>query len=193
MLNVIAGMLGSGAAAITNSYESIATVTVGAGGSSSISFSSIVGTYKHLQLRYTAQTNRGTFGIDEAKITFNGDTGSNYTYHIVMGTGSVAQTEAATSITSSQVGSGNLGTSTASTWGSVILDLLDYASTNKTKVYRALGGADVNGTVGGVGGRVSLASGLWNSTSAITSLTLAPVNSSTFSQHSKFALYGIRG
>ena len=36
---------------ITGSYESIATVTVGSGGSSYIEFTSIPGTYTHLQIR----------------------------------------------------------------------------------------------------------------------------------------------
>ena len=49
--NSIAGFLGTGVAASTSSYESIATTTVGAGGSSSISFTSIPSTYTHLQVR----------------------------------------------------------------------------------------------------------------------------------------------
>ena len=39
-------------------FESIATVTVGSGGSSTISFTSIPGTYKHLQVRGIGRTNR---------------------------------------------------------------------------------------------------------------------------------------
>ena len=48
----------------TNSFESIQTVTVGSGGQSSISFSSIPSTYKHLQLRcFAAGAGSQRFGI----------------------------------------------------------------------------------------------------------------------------------
>ena len=48
---------------VTNSYESIATVTVGSGGSSSLTFSSIPATYTHLQIRYMAVALSGTTEI----------------------------------------------------------------------------------------------------------------------------------
>ena len=178
---------------ITNSYESIATTTVGSGGTGTITFSSIPSTFTHLQIRIMAQTNRATFGIDEARLRFNGDTGSNYAQHLLYGDGATATATASSSVTSIQVGSGNLGTTTGSNFGDVILDVLDYTNTNKTKVIRALGGADCNGTVGGIGGRVGLSSGLWNDTSSVTTITLTPINGALFSQHSSFALYGIKG
>ena len=43
---------------VLNSYESIATVTVGAGGTSTITFSSIPTGYTHLQIRGIAQIGR---------------------------------------------------------------------------------------------------------------------------------------
>ena len=43
--------LAGNAAVIGTSYESIATTTVGSGGASSITFSSIPATYAHLQIR----------------------------------------------------------------------------------------------------------------------------------------------
>ena len=54
----------------TNSYESIQTVTVGSGGQSTISFTSIPSTYKHLQIRMLARaTGASTVGL----IRFNSD------------------------------------------------------------------------------------------------------------------------
>jgi len=51
----------------------------------------------------------------------------------------------------------------------------------------------LNGTVGGLGGRINAGSGLWlNSSTAINSLTLVPVNSTLFTQYSQFALYGVK-
>lgn len=193
MLNQIAAIHGTGVAAATNSYESIATTTVGAGGTGTITFSSIPSTFKHLQIRIMAQTNRGTYAIDEARLRLNNDTGNNYAWHQLYGNGASVTAAANNSVSSIEVGSGNIGTTTGSNWGDVIVDVLDYTNTNKTKVIRALGGTDCNGTVGGLGGRVGLSSGLWNSTSAITTITLTPINGTLFSQYSQFALYGIKG
>jgi hypothetical protein len=190
---ITAGLFGTGVAASTTAYESISTVTVGAGGTGSISFSSIPITYKNLQIRVLAQTNRGTYGIDEAKITFNSDSGANYAYHTLYGDGSSATSGALTSSNYMLSGSGNFGTTTGSNWGSCVTDILDYANTSKYKTLRSLGGADANGTVGGIGGRVSLVSGLWQNTAAISTITLVPANGSSFSQYSSFALYGIKG
>ena len=72
----------------TGSYESITTVTVGAGGSSTISFSSIPSTYQHLQVRFNGSitTSGGAMGI-----YFNSDsTSTNYYQHVVYGSGAGA-------------------------------------------------------------------------------------------------------
>ena len=66
-------MLAGNPAVVLSSYDSIATVTVGSGGSSSIVFSSIPQTYKHLQIRGFVQTTRATYPADLLKInTING-------------------------------------------------------------------------------------------------------------------------
>ena len=88
MLNAIAGLIGNGGGAAGGDFESIQTVSVGAGGSSSISFTSIPSTYKALQLRWIGQDNRGTTN-DGVKVSFNSDTtSSNYYGHRVYGNGS---------------------------------------------------------------------------------------------------------
>jgi hypothetical protein len=47
----ILGIIASSKLTVSNSYESIATTTVGSGGSATVTFSSIPATYKHLQVR----------------------------------------------------------------------------------------------------------------------------------------------
>jgi hypothetical protein len=171
---ITAGLFSSGVAASTNSYESIATTVVGGGGSSSVTFSSIPSTFKHLQLRAflkgTAASNRN--------LTFNGIT-SGYFQHRLEGSGSSAsaggytsQSQIAMPITSSQ-------------WGQVIFDFLDYTDTNKNKTVRMLGGYDDNGS-----GFIGFTSGSVANTAAITSITIA---GDTWQQYSSFALYGIKG
>jgi hypothetical protein len=127
-------------------YESIATVTVGAGGSAGITFSSIPATYKHLQIRAFTRTNSPTNG-ENTKIYVNNITAStNYAWHVLRGSGS--------SVTAAGGGGNyivaNVGTTNvASTFSGMVIDILDYSDTNKNKTLNALMGFDANGSVAG--------------------------------------------
>jgi len=171
-------------------FESIATVTVGAGGSSFIEFTSIPSTYTHLQIRSSVQTNRGTFGTDYINAIINSDTGANYARHHLGGDGSTANTGATANATF--LSAGVAGTPQGSTFASGILDLLDYANTNKYKTIKSLNGNDINGSIGGYPGELYFQSGLWMNTNAITSIKFTPAVGTLFTQYTKFALYGIR-
>ena len=179
MLNQIAAIHGTGVAASTNSYESISTVTVGSGGSTSIDFTSIPSTYKHLQIRGSANA-----GDVDLNMQFNADTSTNYNYHFLYGNGTSAVAGASTS--SSSLASFYAST-TANIFGAGVFDILDYADTNKFKTMRALTGVDTNGGV-----LIVFRSGAWRSTSAITSIKIFPASGS-INQYSSFALYGIKG
>ena len=190
MLNQIAAIHGTGVVASTTSYESIATVTVGAGGSSSITFSSIPSTYKHLQIRAIIKDNRAATTSDNNFLRFNNDTTSNYNAHQLWGTGSTANagtTGTDTAALYATVPAASIG---ASIFGVAVVDILDYANTNKYKVLRSLNGYDSNGD-----GTIRLTSGLWMSTAAINRIDLLTNTgaTSTIQQYSQFALYGIKG
>jgi hypothetical protein len=175
-------------------FESIQTVTVGAGGQASITFSSIPNTYKHLQIRGTARDNRASTWIDTMYMYFNADsTGSNYYYHVLGGNSSSAFASASAGQTGYGAPIGLTGASNVTTsFGPNVIDILDYANTNKNKTVRSLVGVEDNAN-----GSIRLTSGLWLSTAAITSITLVndgagvPANS-FFQQHSTFTLYGIK-
>lgn len=168
----------------TNSYESIATVTLGSA-SSSISFSSIPSTYQHLQLRINwgfTDTANNTW----LNATFNGDTGSSYSYHAIRANGSTVSASTV-GISASKAVFGADDNGDANIWAVSVTDILDYANTNKYKTTRALAGQDRNGA-----GAINYWSSSWRSTSEINSITIVP-DSSTFRAGSKFALYGIKG
>jgi hypothetical protein len=177
---------------ITTAYESIATTTVGSGGSATVTFSSIPSTYKHLQIRVFAKTNRGTYGRDEFSLQFNSDTASNYSWHTLYGDGGTASAYGIGSDTKIDAGyiAGGAGTSM---FGAGIVDILDYANTNKYKTIRSLTGHDHNGVIAGIHAIVNLNSGSWRSTSAINSIVIGVVSGTAFNQYSSFALYGIKG
>ena len=169
-------------------FESIATVTVGSGGASSVSFTSISGSYQHLQIRGIGRCNLGGSPgqVQSLFVRLNGVTASNYAVHILGGDGSSASASAASSQTSmTSLGLAATSNGTASVFGGVVIDILDYASTTKATTCRVLTGADYNGS-----GFVRLVSGLYTGTGAVTSVSLNP--DSPFVQHSTYALYGIK-
>ena len=189
MLNTILGAFSSGVAASTSSYESIASAT-GTGSSGVITFSSIPSTYVALQLRYIAKDNSVADGQVSLTMTFNSDTGANYAYHELRGTGTTALADgAATQNNISIRGSCFREATSTSTMGVALLDIHDYASATKNKTVKYFAGVDTNNAA--PGGRISLGSGLWINTNAITTISITTV--SNFSTTSQFALYGIKG
>lgn len=179
-MSPILGILASSYPAVGD-YESIATSTVGAGGVSTVTFSSIPSTYKHLQLRASWANSTGA----DTWIRLNSDTGSNYAAHYLNGNGSAAAAGAITGAGATGTYLGYSGSTTSFT--GAVMDILDYTSTNKNKTTRSLTGYDANGS-----GQMYLFSSLWFATpAAVTTLTIAPA-SGTITQYSSFALYGVK-
>jgi hypothetical protein len=170
-------------------YESIQTYTVGSGGTTSVSFTSIASTWKHLQIRWIARENTGSVSTpdENIRIRFNSDTGSNYSLHRLNGTGSATYVDGYAN-ESDVVATGFSGNgATASIYGAGVIDILDYGNTNKYKTVRLLSGVDQNGS-----GAVWFNSGNWRNTNAITSIELRE-STNGFKQYTQFALYGIKG
>jgi hypothetical protein len=183
LLNTIFGSLSSGVAA--NSYESIATVTVGSGGTTTVSFTSIPQNYAHLQLRTIAKLTTAT-SIITTNLYFNNDTAQNYARHEIYGGGSTANAGGVIASSNTQQIVYYCGSD--SQFGGAVVDILDYTNTNKNTTVRAIGGADNNGS-----GFATFTSGLWLSTAAITRIDIKFNSTQTASQYSSFALYGIKG
>jgi hypothetical protein len=163
-------------------YESIATLSATSG--SSVEFTSIPSNFKHLQIRGIGRTARANVE-DGFYLRFNGTT-TPYIDHHLYGTNVVsnfANTGSDTEIETYTLPGNN---ATAGIFGSVIVDIYDYASTDKFKTIKLLGGFDNNST----SGRVEFVGASWRNTAAITSITLIAGNS-TWVSPSSFALYGI--
>jgi hypothetical protein len=162
----------------------IASQTVGSGGASSITFSSIPQNFTHLQLRVFTHTT-GAAGTN-MPIQFNGDTGGNYVVHYLGGSGS----SAFSGTFGTNGGFGDIGWTAGSTetnvFGASLVDILDYTNVNKYKTLKSINGIDSNGA-----GLLGLWSSLWMSTAAITQINISP-SAGNFSQYSTFQLYGIQ-
>jgi hypothetical protein len=167
-------------------FESIATTTVGVGGTSSVTFSSIPQTYSHLQIRMIGRVSNAT--VDEnVLMQFNGNTASDYSLDYFYGTGTVIAGGNATNYNAVIPFRITGANSSANMFGVGVADILDYTNTSKFKTMLSLTGHDQNGS-----GLLFLFSGNWRSTTAITSLTIYPQSLTNFVQYSSFALYGIK-
>ena len=165
-------------------YESIATITVGSGGAANVTFSSIPSTYQHLQIRGVMRSTSSS--QDFLYLRVNSDTGSNYSAHRIGGDGSTATAAGFAGQIWCWFGFA-AGTSNTNIVGATVLDILDYANTNKNKTMRGIYGSDYNGS-GQIYGPFSNG---WYNTSAISSITI--LGSSNIAEYSSFALYGIKG
>lgn len=174
---------------IPNDYESIASVTVGSGGQSSITFSSIPSTYQHLQIRGIAQVTLGSDpgGGGGIGLRFNSDSGTNYTRHLIGAYSSSIEAYGEANTNTALIERFLYRSTNNNVYGAAVCDILDYSNTNKFKTIRNLGGWDANGT-----GEMYFNSSVWRSTSAINEITIS-VGSNLLKEYSSFALYGIKG
>jgi hypothetical protein len=185
--NAIAGIMGTGAPpAAASSFESIATVTAAG---STVSFTSIPGTYKSLQIRGIAKGSSTSASADFLIINYNSDSGANYTFHTIYRSGATAAALGITANTYQQTSTGAVtsNASYANMYGVSIIDIIDYASTTKYKTTRIFEGADVNNSSYD---QLALTSGLWLNTAAITSIAIQTGRAANFT--GTFALYGIK-
>jgi hypothetical protein len=115
----------------------------------------------------------------------NGDTGGNYSWHWLLGNGSAVQSAGDANQTSifeySTVASDEAG----SAFSALIVDILDPFETTKYKTTRTFAGRSTSRN------HVSLSSGSWRNTAAMTSYSLAPASGS-WAIGSRFSLYGIK-
>jgi hypothetical protein len=178
---------------MANTYTLIASSTVGSGGASSISFTSIPSTYTDLKLVMSLRGDTaGTYG-QILGLQFNGTT-SGYSARDVYGQGSGTPTSGSyTTATIGGVAYARLGdggmptpTQTANTFLNGDIYIPNYTgSNNKSFSYDFVpenNGTNVYNT--------TLLAGLWSNTSAITSIKFAPGNGN-FAEFSTFYLYGI--
>jgi hypothetical protein len=186
MLGFPLGILSAAGAGgvVAGDYELISS-TILTGSLSSITFSSLgtySSTYKHLQVRYLARDSRAV-NANAAFFRFNADSGSNYSYHQLLGDGSSVSSNASTSQTNGLFGVHIGANLTANSFGGVVADILDPYSTSKNTTTRSLSAAQ--------GNSIRLISSAWYNTASITSLEIIS-DSGNFVSGSRFSLYGIR-
>jgi hypothetical protein len=190
MAGIALGLIGSFPTPVTSSFESIATLTA-SGGETSLTFSNIPSTYKHLEIRGIARDTIAEVTPVGVKMRFNSDTGSNYVRHNLRGDGANVAAQGQTGFDLISFASGSMNATTSSNiFGASIITIADYASTTKNKTVRGFNGSDANAANANY--QIALNSGLWLNTAAITSITMLP-GQTAFAAGSVFSLYGIKG
>ena len=161
----------------TPTYDLIAS-NVLSSSASSVTFSSIPGTYRDLVLVATIQTVGPDFSLTRAR--FNSDTGANYNWVVMSGNGSTANSSSTSGETYLQLYFAS--TANVGDIQQMRLMLMDYSTTNKHKsglvrADEANGGTDAFAT-------------RWASTSAINAVEIYAAGNN-FASGSTFYLYGI--
>jgi hypothetical protein len=158
---------------MASTYEPIATNTVSGSSTSTVTFSSITGTYTDLVVVVSGSTG----GNDTIGLRFNSDSGSNYSYTQVYGDGSTAGSTRGTNETFARIGP------MYNSQSITIANVMNYANstTNKTAVARA----------NNAGNQVNALVSLWRNTAAITTLSVNAIYGQ-FNSGTVITLYGIK-
>ena len=153
---------------------------------SQVNFSSIPQTFTHLQVRISGRDASAT-SVNSSFIVLN-DVFNDYAIHSLFGNGSSAGATGSTAQVLIPIGVLPGTSASSNIVGGIIVDILDYANTNKNKTVRAMGGSDLNGS-----GQVSMTSGFRVNTAAVTSITVGGAYTSpyAFASGTTVDLYGI--
>jgi hypothetical protein len=163
---------------MSSTYEPIATTTLGSA-QSTVTFSSIVGTYTDLIL-VTADIINAT-NLLGMYLQFNSDTGSNYSRTFLEGNGSSASSSRSSNQSSMMIGRSYGGDRTMN-----IFQIQNYSNATTFKTALCRYGS------GGTSSSLGAAVGLWRSTSSITSITVGLESGANMSSGCTFTLYGIK-
>jgi hypothetical protein len=176
---------------MANTYTLITSSTVGAGGASSISFASIVGTYTDLCIKFSGRNSTGSLYVDDLKIVLNSDTNTaRYSQRQIYGNSSTAASSSNTNLGCFAVFGLNGTSSTASTFSNTEVYIPNYAgSTQKSISVDA--SVEANDSAANHSS-LALIAGLYNQTTAITQIDLSSYNGYNFAQYTTAYLYGVK-
>lgn len=152
-------------------------VEVGSGGASSITFTSIDQSYDALVVLVSDRSNRAAVN-DAVTIKMNGTTSTGARMY---GSGSSITATASPDPISAA------NTSTSNSFSNIQFVISNYSSTTKYKPWLADGAHETNGSPA----YHTLATGVYSSNSAVTSITLEPETGTGFLEYSSASIYGV--
>ena len=164
-----------------NTFELIASSTVGSGGVSAITFSSIPTTYTDLCLKLSVRSSTAASYV-ALKVRYNNNSGS-YSARQIYGNGASATSN---TYTDAWVGFMNAASSTSNTFSSTEVYIPNYYSANnKSSSVDFVQEDNATTAIAGMLAR------LWADNGAINELNISP-ESGNFVQYSTAYLYGVK-
>ncbi len=169
---------------MANTFELIASSTVGSGGASSIDFTSIPSSFKNIVIKTNLRASSSANNWYLMRLTFNSDTTSgNYSARLLGGFGS------STYSSTSSYYSGYIPSAarTASTFGNNEIFIPNYSGSTAKSI-------STDSVTEGNGSSYEILgiwAGLWTGTSAISSISIAS-DTGNLAQYSTAYLYGIK-
>ena len=182
---MLLGILNSQAAGGGGGGFDLLETTTLTSSASSVTFSGIDQSYKHLQVRMTLRSTRA-FATDTWGVRFNGVSTASYAYHRLRGNGSTVASIANTSMTIMDTGTFPDSTQAANIFGVSVIDVLDFSSISKNTTIKTLTGMT------GSQNYVNLNSGFYNSTDAITSISLESPQGFSAVAGTRVSIYGVK-
>jgi hypothetical protein len=178
---------GGGGGVATNAYVWLAS-TILSSNQTNIDFSNLSssysGTYQHLQIRAVCRSARSA-AEDDLRIRIDGDASGLYASHFLKNAESSFGGANATQMVYNGMMIAN--SQTANSFSTFVIDILDPFEATKNTTIKILGGYTAN-----LASTVMLGSGLYRSTSAMSSFRLYN-GFGDFAAGSRFSLYGLKG
>jgi hypothetical protein len=175
---------------MANTFELIASSTVGSGGAANITFSSIPSTYTDLCIKISARCDATQ--INQLLICQPNSATTNLSSRVLFGTSS-SSGSANYSVEQSIWTYIDGSNATANTFSNNEIYISNYASTSAYKSV-SIDGANENNTA--IDPRQNMTAGLWSSNTAISSIKLYPSDTSftpaNFVQYTTAYLYGVK-
>lgn len=171
---------------MATTFNKIASVTVGAGGTSSIDFTSIPSTYTDLCVKLSLRGSNNDPYIN-LLTRFNGATSGYETRRLYgySGSGTGTGSDGNSGLTYLYGGAASANAATSNTFGSIEFYIPNYAGSNQKSYSQDVVGENNIGIA-----LQQLISGIWTSTSAINQITFYN-EYGNFMQYSTATLYGI--
>jgi len=168
---------------MANTFELIASSTVGAGGASSIDFTSIPSTYSDLLIKCSLRTGEAAIYTD-IDITFNGESARQWRGFYAVTTSLGTSTNTSFNI----VAPATAANSTASNFSNCDIYIQNYTSSG----VKSIGSEGVSENNSGSNFVLNMSGNTVTNGTAVTTINLVPFGGNSFVQYTTAYLYGIK-
>lgn len=170
---------------MANTFEKIATITVGAGGSSTIDITGIPSSFTDICIKLSMRTAQA-HPFDNIYMSINGSS-ANYTLNWLGRAGTTAAAYGRTSFGNNMVAYVPGANAYSTYFANTEIYIPNYAGSNNKAIWTAGANSDDSSTT-----YYGISGGLWAQTTAINRLTFSAGSAANFIQNTTATIYGIK-